>query len=292
MVPERPMKTIVDGRGMQREADLLRRDGKTIAVVPTMGALHGGHTALIREARAKADVVVVTLFVNPTQFGKGEDFERYPRDAAGDVRRAAEAGGDILFAPTTEGMYGPRFQTHVAVGDVGRRLEGELRPGHFQGVATVVTKLLHLTKPHYAFFGQKDAQQVAVVRTMIRDLDFDVALVVLPTVREEDGLAMSSRNVYLDAAQRREAPVLHRSLRAGEEMIMRGERSAAVVVGEITRRIAAETSGRIDYVSVADDETMEERPAFAPGEHVILSLAVRFGTTRLIDNIPVVIPHG
>jgi pantoate--beta-alanine ligase len=286
------MRTITDGPAMQREADFCRRDGKTVAVVPTMGALHRGHLELIRAARAAADVVVVTLFVNPTQFGKGEDFERYPRDAAGDALRVAEAGGHILFAPTVEGIYGPRHQTHVAVEDVTRRLEGEVRPGHFQGVATVVTKLFHLTKPHLAFFGQKDAQQVAVITRMIRDLDFDVRLVILPTVREEDGLAMSSRNVYLDTAQRREAPVLYRSLRSGEEMIMRGERSAAVVVGEITRRIATETSGRIDYVSAADGETLEERTAFVPGEKVLLSLAVRFGTTRLIDNIPVTIPYG
>jgi pantoate--beta-alanine ligase len=286
------MKTITDGPAMQREADLCRRDGKTIAVVPTMGALHRGHLELIGAARAASDVVVVTLFVNPTQFGKGEDFERYPRDAAGDALRAAEAGANILFAPTVGGMYGPRHQTHVAVEGVTRRLEGEVRPGHFQGVATVVTKLFHLTKPHLAFFGQKDAQQVAVITTMIRDLDCDVRLVILPTVREEDGLALSSRNVYLDSAQRREAPVLYQSLRAGEEMIKRGERSAAVVIEEITRRIAAETSGRIDYVSAADGETLEEKATFVPGEKILLSLAVRFGTTRLIDNIPMTIPHG
>lgn len=286
------MQTIVDGPAMQREADRLRRGGKTIAVVPTMGALHRGHLALVREARARADAVVVTLFVNPAQFGEGEDFDRYPRDDAGDETRVKEAGGDILFMPTAGGMYGKGYQTYVSAEEVTRRLEGELRPGHFRGVATVVTKLFHLTKPHMSVFGQKDAQQVVVIRRLIRDLDFDIQLIVLPTVREADGLAMSSRNVYLNAGQRIEASVLYRSLRRGEEMLRRGERSAAVVTGEVRRLIAAESSASIDYVSLADGETLEESASIHPGESLLLSVAVRFGATRLIDNIPVAIPHG
>lgn len=277
---------------MQREADRLRREGRTIAVVPTMGALHEGHLALIRHARTIADAVVVTLFVNPSQFGKGEDFERYPRDPSGDAARVEGAGGDILFMPREEEMYGERFQTYVSVEEVTRRLEGGVRPGHFRGVATVVTKLFHLTKPHVAVFGQKDAQQVVVVRTLIRDLDFGVRLSILPTVREADGLAMSSRNAYLNGEDRKQAPVLYRALLAGERLVAGGERSAATVVEEVRRMIEAESSGRIDYVSLSDAETLEETASLSPGESVLLSLAVRFGTTRLIDNIPVTVPHG
>jgi pantoate--beta-alanine ligase len=257
-----------------------------------MGALHEGHLALIRHARTIADAVVVTLFVNPSQFGKGEDFERYPRDPSGDAARVEGAGGDILFMPREGEMYGERYQTYVAVEEVTRRLEGGVRPGHFRGVATVVTKLFHLTKPHVAVFGQKDAQQVVVVRTLIRDLDFDIRLSILPTVREADGLAMSSRNAYLNGEQRKEAPVLYRALLAGERLVARGERRAETVVGEVRRMIEAESAGRIDYVSLSGAETLEEQTSLSPGDSVVLSLAVRFGTTRLIDNIPVTVPHG
>jgi pantoate--beta-alanine ligase len=202
------MKTIHEPHLMQREADELRSAGKRIALVPTMGALHGGHAALIREARTLGDVVVVTLFVNPAQFGEGEDYGRYPRDIERDALLASGAGGDLLFAPETTAMYPPGYQTFVNVERLSLRLEGAARPGHFRGVATVVAKLFNIVRPHSAVFGQKDAQQVIVLRRMVRDLDLGVEIVVVPTLREQDGLAMSSRNAYLTPSQRGEAPVL------------------------------------------------------------------------------------
>jgi pantoate--beta-alanine ligase len=279
------MKTIHEPHRMQREADDLRSAGKRIALVPTMGALHGGHSALIREARAHGDVVVVTLFVNPAQFGAGEDYGRYPRDIDGDVLLASGAGGDILFAPEPSAMYPPGYQTFVEVGPLSRPLEGEARPGHFRGVATVVTKLLNIAKPHCALFGQKDAQQVIVVRRMVRDLDLGVEIVVVPTVREQNGLAMSSRNAYLTPGQRAEAPVLYRSLRKAEELIRAGERSAGAVIAAVTSEITGRSSAAIDYVSVADAETLDPLTMLIPGTPVLVSLAAKFGATRLIDNI-------
>jgi pantoate--beta-alanine ligase len=279
------MKTIHEPHLMQREADELRSAGKRIALVPTMGALHGGHAALIREARTRGDVVVVTLFVNPTQFGEGEDFGRYPRDIDRDVLRVSDAGGDILFAPETTSMYPPGYQTFVDVETLSRRLEGAARPGHFRGVTTVVTKLFNIARPHCAVFGQKDAQQVVVLRRMVRDLDLGIEIIVVPTVREQDGLAMSSRNAYLTPSQRGEAPVLYRSLRKGEDMIRAGERSAEAVVARVTAEITAHSSAVIDYVSVAEAESLDPLPTLSPGTPVLVSLAARFGATRLIDNI-------
>jgi pantoate--beta-alanine ligase len=279
------MKTLTDPRAMQHEADALRRAGRRIAVVPTMGALHEGHRALMREARTRADCVIVTLFVNPSQFGAGEDFERYPRNREGDATLAQAAGVDILFAPEAASMYGPGFQTTVNVEQLSLPLEGAFRPTHFRGVATIVTKLFILTSPHCAIFGQKDAQQVVVIRRLIRDLDFNIELVVIPTVREPDGLALSSRNTYLTPAQRREAPVLYASLRQAEAMIGSGERSGEAIVRSIREMISTGSGGRIDYCSVADGETLQELRQIPPGITVLVSLAVRFGTTRLIDNI-------
>jgi len=279
------MKTIREPHLMQREADVLRAAGKRIALVPTMGALHGGHAALIREARALGDVVVVSLFVNPAQFGEGEDYGRYPRDVDGDVLLASGAGGDILFAPEPAAMYPPGYQTFVDVETLSRRLEGAARPGHFRGVATVVAKLFNITRPHAAVFGQKDAQQVIVLRRMVRDLDLGVEIAVVPTVRERDGLALSSRNTYLTPAQRNEAPVLYRSLRKAEEMIRAGERSAGAVIAAVTSEITGGSSAAIDYVSVADAESLDPLSTISPGTPVLVSLAARFGATRLIDNI-------
>lgn len=279
------MTTIHEPHLMQQEAERLRLAGTRIALVPTMGALHGGHTALIREARTRADVVIVTLFVNPAQFGQGEDFGRYPRDIGLDLRLAGEAGGDILFAPETGAMYPGGYRTFVNVEHLSEMLEGAARPGHFRGVATVVTKLLNITRPHVAVFGQKDAQQVVVLRRMVEDLNLGVEIVVLPTVRETDGLAMSSRNAYLSPAQRREAPVLYRSLRKGEALVHAGERSARALSAAVTAEIQSGSSAAIDYVSVADAGTLEPLSMLLPGTSVLVSLAARFGTTRLIDNI-------
>ena len=283
------MNIVSDPRVMQREAEKLRLAGKRLAVVPTMGALHEGHCALLREARKRADCVIVTVFVNPAQFGEGEDFARYPRDLPADTARAAEAGADLLFSPDAAAMYGDGYQTFVTVEQVAKPLEGALRPIHFRGVATVVAKLFHLTKPHVAVFGQKDAQQVVVISRMVKDLDFDCELIIVPTVRESDGLARSSRNVYLTPAQRKEAPVLYASLQEAADAVGNGERSAKPLTAAIRAAITSRTSGSIDYVSVADGDTLRELATLEHGQHILVSLAVKFGTTRLIDNIPLTV---
>jgi pantoate--beta-alanine ligase len=269
---------------MQSLTEGARLEGKTIGVVPTMGALHEGHCSLIRLARRRSDLVVVTLFVNPTQFGPGEDFARYPRTLERDLEAAARAGADVIFAPEAGAMYPEGSQTSVEVGELASVLEGAARPGHFRGVATVVAKLFHITRPHLALFGQKDAQQVAVIRQMVRDLNFPVEIVVGPTIREADGLAMSSRNAYLDDRQRREAPVLFRSLALAERLVLAGERDGGAVRAAMASLIRAESSGVIDYVSVADPATLRELQQLPGGGEVLVSLAVRFGSTRLIDN--------
>jgi pantoate--beta-alanine ligase len=272
---------------MHLTADTLRREGKRIAVVPTMGALHAGHLSLIRLARKHADVVVTTIFVNPLQFGPGEDFERYPRPLPKDIMAAADAGAEYVFAPSVSEMYSAGFQTSVQVEQLTAVLEGAVRPGHFRGVTTIVAKLFLAIKPHVAVFGQKDAQQLAVIRRMTADLGFHVDIVVGSTVREPDGLAMSSRNVYLTEAQRKEAPVLYQALSLARDRIQQGEYRRDTLVEEMRAVIAGRSSAAIDYLSVADAGTLEEVEQIAPGKDVLISLAARFGTTRLIDNIPV-----
>ncbi|HTR99414.1 MAG TPA: pantoate--beta-alanine ligase [Bacteroidota bacterium] len=279
------MNVIREPHLMQRESEALRAAGKRIALVPTMGALHAGHRALIREACARAGAVVVSVFVNPTQFGPAEDLARYPRDLAKDAAYAAAAGATLVFAPAPEAMYPPGYQTYVTVERAALPLEGAVRPGHFRGVATVVAKLLNITRPHVALFGQKDAQQAVVLRRMVADLDYGVEFVVVPTVREEDGLALSSRNAYLGPAERAEAPVLYRALRHAEELVRRGERSGPALAAAVAGEIARGSSAAVEYVAVTDAATLEPRATLAPGDAVLVSLAARFGATRLIDNI-------
>jgi pantoate--beta-alanine ligase len=269
---------------MQNAAHDLRAEGKRIALVPTMGYLHEGHLSLMRIARQHAEVVVTSIFVNPTQFGPTEDFTKYPRDIERDTRLAASAGTDILFVPTSAEMYPDGYATYVSVERITEVLEGKVRPTHFRGVATVVGKLFHSAEPHVAIFGQKDAQQVAVIRRMTLDLNFGVEIVVAPIVREPDGLAMSSRNVYLSAAERAQATVLSRSLALADELVRGGERSAGALVKAMTALISGQPAAKIDYVSVADATTLLELAELAPGAPVLVSLAVRFGPTRLIDN--------
>jgi pantoate--beta-alanine ligase len=268
---------------MQRLADRLRNEGKRIAVVPTMGYLHQGHLALIGLARHHGDVVVTTVFVNPTQFGPTEDFSRYPRDLERDTRMAFGAGSDYVFAPDMESMYPSDYRSFVHVEQITAVLEGKSRPGHFRGVATVVAKLFNIIKPHVAVFGQKDAQQVVVVQQMVRDLQFDVRIVVAPIVRESDGLAMSSRNTYLSPEQRAQAPVLFESLRLAEKLICKGERNAASVMEQMRRLISGKPGATVDYISIAENKTLEEITECRGS--LLISLAVRFGSTRLIDNI-------
>jgi pantoate--beta-alanine ligase len=269
---------------MQQRADALRGSGRRIGLVPTMGALHEGHLSLITIARGRSDTVITSVFVNPMQFGQGEDFGRYPRDLERDLALASRAGTDFLFAPDPAMMYPPAFRTSVHVEELTAVLEGAVRPGHFRGVTTVVAKLFAITKPHVAVFGQKDAQQAAVIRRMTLDLNFGIELVFAPIVRENDGLAMSSRNVYLTPEQRREAPVIHRSLLLAEELLRGGERKPSAIKARMEALIGNVSSGKIDYISLADPETLREIDRCSPGEPLLVSLAVRFGTTRLIDN--------
>jgi pantoate--beta-alanine ligase len=278
---------IKDVVAMQEAADQFRVKGKRIGVVPTMGFLHQGHLKLIEVAKKRADVVITTIFVNPTQFGPSEDFTRYPRDLERDTTLASDAGTDYIFAPETQSIYPSDYQTYVDVQRVTEVLEGKSRPGHFRGVATVVAKLFNITNPNVAVFGQKDAQQVVVVRQMIRDLNFNVELIVCPIVRETDGLAMSSRNAYLSKDQRLQTPVLFRSLKLAEELVQGGERNSATVIERMKEMIMRNSAGVIDYVSIADATTLEER-AMCRGT-MLVSLAVRFGNTRLIDNTTIIV---
>lgn len=274
---------IRDVAQMRGESERLRGLGKRIGIVPTMGFLHEGHLTLIKLAKRHVDIVITTVFVNPAQFGPSEDFTRYPRSIERDTQLAFQAGTDILFTPATESIYPPGYHTFIEVEKITAVLEGKSRPGHFRGVATIVLKLFNITKPHAAVFGQKDAQQVAVIRQMVSDLNLDVELIVSPIVREADGLAMSSRNTYLSETQRAQAPVLYQSLKLAEHLIRIGERNAGIVIHQMKDLIAKNSIAVVDYVSIADATTLEEL-AQCRG-NMLVSLAARFGTTRLIDNI-------
>jgi pantoate--beta-alanine ligase len=251
--------------------------------VPTMGYLHAGHIALVTRARAENDRVAVSIYVNPTQFTPTEDLSSYPRDLQRDLALLREAGADLVFTPDSTTIYPPGFQTTVQIGAVAQPLEGAARPGHFDGVATVVAKLFNIVQPHRAYFGQKDAQQVVVVQRMAIDLDFPVQVVICPTVRDADGLALSSRNSYLTPPQRQAAPVLYRALRAAGAALDAGERDAARLRALMQAVLAAEPLAEPLYVSVAEPLTLAE--AAQVGEGALLSMAVRIGRTRLIDNI-------
>ena len=253
----------------------------TVGFVPTMGYLHEGHLALIRRARAECDHVIVSIFVNPTQFGANEDLSKYPRDLERDLR-LIEPYTDLVWTPSAEVMYPQGYQTWVEVEAVTRPLEGTMRPGHFKGVTTVVAKLFNSVQPHKAYFGQKDAQQVAVIRQMVRDLNFPVEIVVCPTSREADGLAMSSRNVYLDPAQRQAATVLFRSLSAAKAAYEQGERDGEKLREKMKEILASEPLAQVQYVSCADYDTLEELTVIKG--KALLSMAVFLGKTRLIDN--------
>jgi len=267
---------------MRAKAEDLRRDGRRIAVVPTMGALHDGHLALVRAARARADVVILTIFVNPTQFGPNEDLAKYPRDEAGDLVKARGAGIDLAFCPDAAAMYRPGSQTFVEVRELQKPLCGASRPGHFAGVATVVAKLFHVAQPHVAVFGEKDYQQLAIIRRMVRDLDFAIEIASVPIVREPDGLALSSRNAYLSPEQRRAALSLSAGLAAAERAFAAGERRADLLVAAARAPIEAQAEARIDYVELRDAEELS--PVARVDRPGVLAMAVFVGTTRLIDN--------
>jgi pantoate--beta-alanine ligase len=260
----------------------LRGDGRILGLVPTMGALHEGHLSLVRAARAACDVVAASIFVNPTQFGPNEDFSKYPRTFDEDCALLEREGVQLIFAPTVAEMYPAGANTFVVVEGVSDRLDGASRPGHFRGVTTVVSKLFHIVGPHKAFFGQKDAAQVAVLRKMVRDLNFPLQVVVCPIVREPDGLALSSRNRYLSVKERKQALVLHRALRSVEEAAASGEKSSSRLI-EIARGIfAKEPDVRVDYIAVVDPATLED--VLDVSAVTLVAVAAHVGTTRLIDN--------
>lgn len=255
----------------------------TWGLVPTMGYLHAGHLSLVRRARQENDRTAVSIYVNPTQFAPTEDLDKYPRDLEGDLGLLRDEGVDLVFTPTDRVMYPPGFQTVVEVQEITRLLEGTSRPTHFRGVATVVAKLLNIVQPAHAYFGQKDAQQAAVIRRMVADLNINVQIVVCPIVREPDGLAMSSRNARLTHEARRQAPVLFRALSTAQGAYRDGERQASVLRAHMQSTIAKASLARLDYVSVADPESLEELELVTGG--ALLSLAVFFGDVRLIDNL-------
>jgi pantoate--beta-alanine ligase len=268
---------------MQRMVEDSRHAGKSIGLVPTMGALHEGHLSLLRRCRADNDVALMTLFVNPTQFNRKDDLDRYPRDLDRDAGLARAAGVDAIFAPTVEGMYPEGFVTSVNVERLTDRWEGAARPGHFRGVATVCTKLFTICRPHRAYFGQKDYQQSLVVRRLVADLNLGLDIVVLPTVRESDGLALSSRNVLLNPEERRQAPILSQALFQVQAAFEKGERDAARLRAAIEAQVWSMPSAKLEYVGVCDPETLEPLTNIT-GRTVVL-VSASFGETRLIDNV-------
>jgi pantoate--beta-alanine ligase len=276
-----PFEIIRDPAAMRARTTDLRRDGRRIGVVPTMGALHEGHLSLLRAARAQCDVLILTIFVNPTQFGPNEDLAKYPRDEAGDVAKARACGIDLAFCPEAAAMYPPGAQTFVEVRELQQPLCGARRPGHFAGVATVVTKLFHITQPHVAVFGEKDYQQLAIIRRMVRDLDFAIEIASVPIMREADGLAMSSRNAYLAPADRIRALALSKGLAAAEAAAKAGERDAAKLVAAARAPLEA-SQLRIDYVELRD--ATELTGVATLDRRCVLAVAAFVGATRLIDN--------
>lgn len=274
------LKTVAEA---QSACASLREQGRILGLVPTMGALHEGHLSLVRAARAACDAVAVSIFVNPTQFGPNEDFSRYPRTFEEDCALLERENVDLVFAPSTDEMYPATASTFVTVEGVSDRLDGASRPGHFRGVTTIVSKLFHIIGPHKAFFGQKDAAQVAVLRKMVRDLNFPVELIACPIVREADGLALSSRNRYLSDKERRQALVLHQALEKVEEAAASGERSSAKLIETARTAFAQEPDVRVDYIAVVHPDTLEDVPDVSNG--ALVAVAAFVGATRLIDNL-------
>jgi pantoate--beta-alanine ligase len=275
---------------MKQVARQARAEGRLTGLVPTMGALHAGHLSLIEAARRDASPVIVSIFVNPKQFGPSEDYTKYPRDGEGDRQKLAEAGVDFLFTPPVEEIYPAGFRTSVNVEGLADRLEGKIRPGHFRGVATVVLKLLEIVAPRFAYFGRKDAQQARIIRQMAVDLVLDSEIVVCPIVREPDGLALSSRNRYLSPAERKAATVLYRTLSRARRAIDEGERDARRIIAAMRQELAGEPLASADYVEIVDADSFE--PIIRLTRSCLILLAARFGTTRLIDNMQVEIAEA
>ena len=280
---ERAAVKVVNGIGeMQALSNSLRNEGKTISFVPTMGALHEGHLSLMREGKRHGDVLVASVFVNPAQFGRGEDFQSYTRDTEGDLRKMESAGADIAFFPHADEIYPPGYETYVEVTEIEKPLCGRFRPGHFRGVATVVLKLFNIVKPHVALFGEKDYQQLQIIKKMVKDLNLEVRIIGMPIVREESGLAMSSRNAYLTSEEREKAACLSRALGRIKKRFDGGERDVPTLVKEGYCVLAGGSVGEVDYVEIRDGQTLGEKRLASPGD--VAALAVRIGGARLIDN--------
>lgn len=277
------MKIIQNPQEMQLYSREVRRSGKRLGFVPTMGALHAGHLSLVKMARERSDCVAVSIFVNPLQFGPTEDFSKYPRTFERDCRLLEAEGVDVVFAPEVEAMYPAGAKTTVEVAEISDRLDGRSRPGHFKGVTTVVSKLFNIVQPDFAFFGQKDAAQVAILRRMVRDLNFDLEIVVGPIVREADGLAMSSRNAYLSPEERKRALVLHRALMQVELLVNRGERDVKSLIEAGRQVVGGEPAAKLDYLEIVDPDTLEPVSNLSRG--ALVAVAAWVGTTRLIDNL-------
>ncbi|GMA99060.1 pantoate--beta-alanine ligase [Pelosinus sp. IPA-1] len=276
------MKIISDIQEMQLFVRQAKEKGMSIGLVPTMGSLHEGHLTLMRQAKKSCDVVVTSIFVNPTQFGPTEDFAKYPRDLSGDSEQAAKAGVDVIFHPQPEEMYPAGYSSFIEINGITQKLCGLSRPGHFRGVATVVTKLFNIVQPDKAFFGQKDAQQVLVLKRMVTDLNMNVTLEVVPIVREKDGLAMSSRNAFLSPEERKAALVLSQSLQLAQKLVNQGQVDAQNIKEQVILKIKQEKLAQIDYVEVYSYPQLENLDVI--GDKALLALAVRIGNTRLIDN--------
>lgn len=276
------MKTVETIGELRKALNAERSAGKTIGFVPTMGYFHEGHLSLMREARQKNDIVVVSIFVNPTQFGPAEDFERYPRDVERDTKLAKESGVDYLFIPPVDEMYDEDFSTWVDVERLTEGMCGASRPGHFRGVATIVAKLFNIVRPDKAYFGEKDYQQLIVIKRMARELSFDIEVIGMPIVREDDGLAMSSRNVYLSAAERKAALALAKSLKLGQNLYTAGERRASAIGEQILEMLNREPLVELEYLVIADTETLEELVEIS--DRAVVAIAAKVGKTRLIDN--------
>ena len=277
------MRIISSPNQIQKTCLALKRRGKTIAIVPTMGFLHEGHLALVRKAREVSDIVVMTIFVNPTQFGPKEAFSKYPRDTKGDLAKARRAGVDFVFLPNVRSIYPADYETYVEVTRATRGLCGKSRPVHFRGVTTIVCKLFNIVQPDFAIFGLKDFQQCAVIKRMVKDLNLPIQVIGVPTVREKDGLAMSSRNVYLNPSERKAALVLSLSLRQIASEVQKGTRNLAALKRQLVTLIRRELLTRIDYVEVMDSETMQPLKKYRPRK-TLFAVAVFIGKTRLIDN--------
>jgi pantoate--beta-alanine ligase len=279
------MQIIKSPRKMQKLSLGLKKQGKLIGFVPTMGYLHQGHLSLVKAARKHSDVVVASIFVNPTQFGPKEDFKTYPRNFKKDQALLQKEGCDIIFYPQVKDIFPPNFLTYVDVEKITKKLEGASRPGHFKGVTTIVAKLFNLVLPDIAVFGQKDAQQAVVIKKMVKDLNYPVKIMVAPTIRGKNGLAMSSRNSYLTKEEREKAKILYGSLELAKNLIKKGERNSSAIIDKMKKSIALEKAAKLDYINISEANTLA--PLKEIEGEVLISLAARFGKTRLIDNLKI-----